>query len=130
MATTPKNDAAVPTFGEGADTFDSGNRKEKSELTGQPHMIYKVTFDRGASGYSRATLEAVDKQNKPFFYVDGSTGVYAQVVSHLRSKGLITGDVTKPDEGEYDIRLVVPKGLKYREYEGPDGRPTGTYSFA
>jgi len=128
MATSNKT-TAVPAFGEGAETFESGNRMEKSELLGMPHMIYRVVFGKASYG-SNAELHCVDKNNKQFYYVDGSTGVYAQLVKAMQEKGKLDTEVTRPDSGEVDFALVIPKGLRSSEYEGPNGRPATTYYFA
>jgi hypothetical protein len=127
MATAKDAQAAV-SWDDSAEEFDGGNRKEKAELVGQPFMMTHLSFGRATSGYANVTVTALTKTNERFTFMDGSTGVYAQLVRHLASKGTLPTDVTKPDTGEYPVKLIAKDGLVAHAYESPvDGRPIQTY---
>lgn len=110
------------------DVFDGGaDVRDKATLIGQPMMVGKVTFNKGDYG-PFASITAVDPANEEFVFNDGSTGVYRQVVGYLQDKGLI--NVDKPDTGEYNVRLVLRRGLRRSDYEGPGGKPAVTFYLA
>lgn len=110
--------------------FDGGGDiRDKAALVGQSFMIGRITFRKGDYG-PYVTVTAVDPENQEFVFNDGSSGVYRQLVTYLQERGKLDKGIDRPDSQEYEVRLLVQRGLRVSEYEGPQGKPARTYYLA
>jgi hypothetical protein len=109
------------------ETFQGGsNVRDKKELLGRPFMIGRATFRTGDYG-PYVSLTCVDPANEEFVLNDGSSGIYKQMVDYLHAKGRLDSSITRPDSQEYDLRLLVRRGVRVSEYETDSGKPARTY---
>lgn len=116
------------------DTIDgTGTTRQKEDLVKVPFLIGHIKFFKGDFGPAVA-LTAVDTSNAEFVFVDGSTGVYRQVVNHLHNHGMLDKKIENPDSQEYDVRLLCANGLRVSTYTYTDAdgktKPASTYYVA
>lgn len=107
----------VTPWGSDVDILDGLELVDKAELVGKPFLIESVWFQTGARAVEYVYVQGQYENGAQFTFNDSSSGVYAQVESYLSLKG------HKPEIGQpVPIRLVIPKGLRYSEYEVKDDR--------
>lgn len=107
----------VTPWGQDVDILDGLQLKDKAELVGEPFLIEKVWFETSQRSVEYVYIQAQLRDGTEFTFNDSSTGVYRQVESYLVSKG------HKPEIGqEVDVRLVIPDGLRFSEYDIKDER--------
>jgi hypothetical protein len=107
-----------------ADQLDGLDLIDKSNLIDIPFRITGLYFQENNSGVSICYIDGERQDRSTFTFSDSSTGVRAQLVQYLTSKGLDAVVET----GDYqEISLVAPSGLRVSEYEiGDRGRPGKT----
>jgi hypothetical protein len=107
----------VTPWGSDVDVLDGLNLKDKAEIVGTPFLIESVWFETGQRAVEYVYIQAQFEDGTQFTFNDSSSGVYRQIESYLAAKG------HKPEIGQaVPLRLVIPEGLRFSEYEVKDER--------
>lgn len=100
-----------------AETLDGLEIRDKAELLGRIFLIEKIWFETGSRGVEYVYVQAQFENGEQFTFNDSSSGVRAQIEAYLKSKD------RNPEEGQVvPMNLVIPRGLRYSEYEVTDDR--------
>lgn len=100
-----------------ADQLDGLELVDKHTLKGVPFRITAVTFATNQRGVSYVYVDGENLLGEPFSFNDSSSGVRAQIVAYLTSKGqdsAVDTGITVP------VSLVIPRGLRISEFEVQD----------
>lgn len=106
---------AVTPWGSDVDVLDGLNLKDKAELVGTAFLIESVWFETGARAVEYVYIQGQFADGSQFTFNDSSSGVYRQIESYLAGKTIT------PEIGQkVSMRLVIPDGLRFSEYDVKD----------
>lgn len=116
-ATMPAQDGPVTPWGRDVEILDGLEIRDKAELIDRAFLIESVWFQEGARAVEYVYVQAQFENGEAFTFNDSSSGVYKQIESYLTLKG------HKPEIGQVvPLRLVIPRGLRFSQYEVVDER--------
>lgn len=116
-ATENSDSKPVTPWGSDVDILDGLELLDKAELVDRPFLIEGVWFETGARAVEYVYVQGQLENGRQFTFNDSSSGVFRQIESYLLTKG------HKPEIGQtVPVRLVIPKGLRFSEYEVRDER--------
>lgn len=121
MTSTTSN-PNLPAGWSDADQLDGLELVDKATLIAIPFRITSVYFETNTRGVEYVYVDGETQDGGGFTFNDSSTGVRAQIITHLKQKGLDAA----VDSGEVvPLNLVIPRGLRASEFDVTDdrGRP-------
>lgn len=107
----------VTQWGSDVDILDGLDLLDKAELVDRPFLIESVWFETGQRAVEYVYVQGQFEDGTEFTFNDSSSGVFKQIESYLAKKD------HKPEIGQVvPLRLVIPRGLRFSEYEVKDER--------
>ena len=108
---------------EGIETIDV---IDKDDLLGVPFLVTSIRITEGDFGLMAAAMIET-AAGEQFVLVDGSTGIFRQLVGWLAKHR----DRDELELGTWDVRFVARKGLRVSRYQNPAGEGiSSTYYIA
>lgn len=107
----------VTPWGSDVEILDGLDLLDKAELVDRPFLIQSVWFETGQRNIEYVYVQGEFEDGTEFTFNDSSSGVNKQIESHLAGKEI------KPELGQVvPLRLVIPRGLRFSEYDVRDDR--------
>lgn len=124
MVNTPN----LPAAWQESEQLDGLALVDKASLVGTPFRITGFYFSENDKSIGYVYVDGEDVDGNTFTFNDSSTGVRAQIIAYLQTKG----DDSAVSSGEYvNVSLVIPNGLRVSEFVINDerGRPKNARTF-
>lgn len=103
-------------WGADVELLDGVEIVDKAELVGKPFLITQVWLDMGSNEVLYLYVNGVHQDGSTFTFNDSSTtGVKAQMLQHLVSKG-----IDLQPGAVQDVKIVIPRGLRVSVYDVSD----------